>query len=124
MQTPKVTGFARLYHASRYSMKGFKAAFTHEPAFKYEVIAALVLIPSAIFVADNALQLAALIGVVLLVLTTELINSAVEAVVDRVGLERHELAGRAKDLGSAAVFMTLIIAALTWVSVIYHNHFG
>ncbi|WP_390879087.1 diacylglycerol kinase [Marinobacterium arenosum] len=119
--TRKITGLSRFYHATNYSLQGLRAAFRNEPAFRYEVYAALVLIPLSLFVAQGGMQLAALIGTVLMVLVFELVNTAIEAVVDRAGTEFHELAGLAKDLGSAAVFVMIIITTLTWGGVLWDN---
>jgi len=118
----KNTGLKRLYYASCYSAKGIQAAFKNEPAFRYEVYASAVLVPLACVVAENAYQLAALIGVCLIVLAMELVNTAVEAIVDRAGTEFHELAGIAKDTGSAAVLMVLILAGLVWGAVLWENY--
>ena len=117
----KVTGPARFYYATLYSIKGVKAAFRHEPAFQYEVYGFAVLFPLSFWVAQTATQWALLVGCCLLVLILELLNSAIEAVVDRAGTEFNELAGRAKDLGSAAVFFGLIITAMVWVGIIIDN---
>lgn len=119
--TAKNTGFKRFYYASIYSIQGVRAAYAQEPAFRYEVWGSAVLIPLACFVAQSPLQLAALICTCLLVLAFELVNSAIEAVVDRAGTEFHELAGLAKDLGSAVVFIALIIGALVWGAVLWEN---
>ncbi|BBB29136.1 diacylglycerol kinase [Neptunomonas japonica] len=117
----KVTGLARFYYATKYSIKGISAAFKHEPAFQYEVYGFLVLFPASFWVAQTATQWALLVSVCLLVLILELINSAIEAVVDRAGTEFNELAGRAKDLGSAAVMFGLLITAAVWGGVIWDN---
>ncbi len=119
MPNEKVTGPARFYYATCYSMKGIRAAFVHEPAFRYELYGALVLIPLSFWVAQTGIQLGLLIASCLLVLMAEVFNSAIEAVVDRAGLERHELAGRAKDLGSAGVFFALLIVMLIWGGVLW-----
>lgn len=117
----KVTGLARFYYATGYSIKGIKAAFKHEPAFQYEAYAFLVLFPASFWVAQTGTQWALLVSVCLLVLTLELINSAIEAIVDRAGTEISELAGRAKDLGSAAVLFGLLMAAAVWGGIIWDN---
>lgn len=119
--TTKNTGFKRFYHASIYSWQGLKAAYAQEPAFRYEVWGSAVLIPLAFFVAQSPMQLAALISTCLLVLAFELVNTAIEAVVDRAGTEFHELAGLAKDLGSAVVMVSLGIGALIWWAVLWTN---
>lgn len=95
-----------------------RAAFVFEPAFRLELALAVVLIPLAFYVTEAAASRALLIGSVLLVLMVEVINSAIEAVVDRVSLERHDLAGRAKDLGSAAVFLALANVVVIWLIIV------
>jgi len=117
----KATGFARFYHATRYSIKGLRAAYRDEPAFRYEVWAAAVLLPAAFWLAHSGLQLGLLISTLLFVLIMELINTAIEAVVDRAGTEFHALAGLAKDLGSAAVLLALIMTALVWGGIAWDN---
>lgn len=114
----KQRGLRRFWLATKYSWYGAKAAFNNEPAFQYEVYAAIVLIPSALWLAEDWAGAAAMIAAVLFVMLIELINSAIEAVVDRIGPERHELSGRAKDLGSAAVFLAMCIAILVWAAVL------
>jgi diacylglycerol kinase (ATP) len=104
---PGATGVKRLFNATRYSISGFKAAWQHEAAFRQELILGIVLIPAAFFITDSIPQTLLLIFSTVLVIIVELINSAIEAVVDRIGNEIHELAGRAKDIGSAAVFLSL-----------------
>lgn len=108
------TGLPRLLNAFGYSLDGFKAAFKHEDAFRQEVFFAVVLIPLAFFLEAEVLHRVLMIGSVFLVLIVELLNSAVEAVVDRVSIERHALAKRAKDIGSAAVFVALTNVVMTW----------
>lgn len=114
----KQRGLKRFWLATKYSWMGAKAAYREEPAFQYEVHAAGVLIPLAIWLADSLAGAAAMIAAVLFVMLVELINSAIEAVVDRIGPERHELSGRAKDLGSAAVFLAISIGVLVWCAVL------
>ena len=118
----KNTGLKRFYLASIYSIQGMKAAYAQEPAFRYEVWGSAVLIPLACFIAESPMQLAALISTCLLVMAFELVNSAIEAVVDRAGTEFHELAGLAKDLGSAVVMVSLAIGALVWGAVLWENY--
>lgn len=108
------TGIRRLMNAFGYSLEGFRAAFKHEDAFRQEVFLAVVLIPLALYLESEALHRILMIGSVFLVLIVELLNSAVEAVVDRVSIERHALAKRAKDIGSAAVFVALSNVVMTW----------
>ncbi len=108
------TGIRRLINAFGYSLAGFCAAFKHEDAFRQEVLLALVLIPLAFYLGKNPVEWALMIGSVLLVLIDELLNSAIEAAVDHTSLDRHPLAKQAKDIGSAAVFIALMIAAAVW----------
>lgn len=108
------TGIRRLINAFGYSMDGFKAAYQHEDAFRQEVWLSMVLIPLAFYLETEALHRILMVGSVLLVMIVELLNSAVEAVVDRVSIERHALAKRAKDIGSAAVLLALINLGVVW----------
>ena len=108
------TGLRRLINAFGYSVEGFKAAFTHEDAFRQEVFLALVLIPLAIYLGESSVEKALMIASVLLVLIVELLNSAIEAAVDHTSTDHHALAKRAKDIGSAAVFLALAIVAIVW----------
>ncbi len=124
MIVTKTTGLARFYHATRYSIKGIRAAYRTEPAFRYESWAALAMLPAAFWVAQSGLQLGLLISTLLFVLIMELINTAIEAVVDRAGTEFNTLAGLAKDLGSAAVLFSLFITALVWGGILYDNFFS
>jgi diacylglycerol kinase (ATP) len=114
----KHTGLKHLIKATGYSIKGFKQAVT-ETAFQHELLMAAVLIPLAFFLGENGVEWALMIGSALMVLVVELLNSAIESVVDRVGTEYHELSGRAKDLGSAAVTGALIVMAIVWGLVIF-----
>lgn len=118
MAKPGKTGFSRIIDAAGYSYKGFKAAYKHEAAFRQELMLLLVLAPVALWLGDSGIEYALLIGSLMLVLMVELLNSAVEAVVDRIGSDYHKLAGRAKDIGSAAVFVALSNAALIWLFVL------
>lgn len=113
------TGLRRLMNAFGYSVDGFKAAFKHEDAFRQEVFFSIVLIPLALYLEHEALHRVLMIGSVFLVLIIELLNSAVEAVVDRVSVERHALAKRAKDIGSAAVFVALTNVVVTWGLILF-----
>nr|WP_246589793.1 diacylglycerol kinase [Marinobacterium ramblicola] len=115
---------ARFYHATRYSIKGIRAAYASEPAFRYEVWIAAPMTPLAFLLAETGLQLGLLIAALLLVLMMELLNTAIEAIVDRAGTEFHQLAGLAKDLGSATVFLSLLITAAIWGGVIWDNFFS
>jgi len=104
----------QLWKALRWSMKGLHAGWRHEASFRLEALLAIVLIPLGLWLGNGALEKLALIGPALLVLSAELLNSAIEAVVDKVSPEFHELAGRAKDMGSAAVFLLLVLVVLSW----------
>ncbi len=108
-------GLRRLINATGYSMKGLKAAYQNEAAFREEVLLACVLVPAALLLRLPAVETVLLIGSVLLLMLVEILNSAVEAVVDRIGPEIHPLSGRAKDLGSAAVFIAMGILGMTWI---------
>jgi len=112
-------GVARIWNAFLYSVEGLCAAFKHETAFRQEILLAVILIPAALLLPASGAGKALLLASVLLVLIVELINSAIEAVVDRVSLEHHPLAKRAKDFGSAAVFLSLINVPLVWVLVLF-----
>lgn len=107
-------GFKRLWYATLYSIKGMSAACSAEVAFRLELLLAAVMIPLGLWYAETAVESVLLVGSVLLVLIVELLNSAIEAVVDRIGPEHHELSGRAKDMGSAAVLLSLLVVLLTW----------
>lgn len=112
------TGLQRLLRASVYSWQGLVAAFRNEAAFRQEVALSLIVIPMALWLGDSGTERALLVMVWVLVLVVELLNSAIEAVVDRIGAERHALAGRAKDIGSAAVLVALVNAGLVWLLVL------
>ena len=108
------TGFRRLWNAFGYSSAGFRAAYKHEDAFRQELHLAVVLIPLALWLPASNIGKALMIGSVLLVIMVELLNSAIEATVDRISLENHDLAKRAKDIGSSAVLVSLINVVVTW----------
>jgi diacylglycerol kinase (ATP) len=108
------TGLPRLINAFGYSVAGFKAAFRHEDAFRQEVFLACVLIPLGFYLGKTGIEKAMLVGAILLVLIVELLNSSIEASVDHTSIERHPLAKRAKDIGSAAVFVALGNFFLVW----------
>ena len=114
MSKPGNTGFTRIIKAAGYSWAGLKAAFKHEAAFRQELALCLVMIPLGVWLGQTGVERALLIGSLLLVLIVELLNSAIEAVVDRFGGEQHELSGRAKDIGSAAVFIALLNVVIVW----------
>lgn len=113
------TGLQRIWNAFLYSLEGLRAAFRHEDAFRQEVLAAALLIPAAFFLPAGGMGKALMIAAVLLVLIVELLNSAVEAAVDRISLEHHKLAKRAKDIGSAAVFLSLLNVPVVWLLVLF-----
>lgn len=123
MSKPGHKGIRRLIAATRYSAKGLQAAWKHESAFRQESLLGLIMLPLALLLGETVAQRAVLIGVCFLVLIVELLNSAIEAAVDRIGTEHHELAGRAKDMGSAAVSLSLLLVWLTWGLVIVHRLF-
>ncbi|MFO7306454.1 MAG: diacylglycerol kinase [Gammaproteobacteria bacterium] len=110
----KPTGLRRLAAASINSLKGLRSAFESEAAFRQEVLLAIVLVPLGLWLGETRTEKVLLVGSVLLVLIVELLNTAVETVIDRIGLERHALSGRAKDLGSAAVFVALVLLVTAW----------
>ncbi|EEY52847.1 diacylglycerol kinase [Vibrio cholerae HE48] len=103
-------------------MKGFAAAWKNEAAFRQEVTLALPLIALSFFLPVSTIEQVLMVGSLVLILIAELLNSAIEAVVDRIGVERHELSGRAKDIGSAAVFVALCFAAFTWGIILFNTY--
>ena len=112
------TGLKRIYNAFFYSLKGFKATFQNEEAFRQELLLSVVLIPIALWLGQNGLEKAILIFPIILVLIVELLNTGIEVLVDRVGRERHELSGMAKDIGSAAVMLSLLNVLIVWLLVL------
>jgi diacylglycerol kinase (ATP) len=114
MANHNVTGWRRLYNAFRFSMSGFKVCFRLEEAFRQEVFLLIPLFPLALWLGETPVERALLVGSMLLVPIVELINSAIEANVDRVGYERHELSARAKDIASAAVFSSVTYMWIIW----------
>ena len=108
------TGLRRLLNAFGYSLAGFRAAYKHEDAFRQEVLLAFVLIPLAFFLPVSGIGKALMIASVLLVIIVELVNSAIEATVDRISLDNHDLAKRAKDIGSSAVLVSLVNVLVVW----------
>lgn len=119
MKPENKANFQRIIRAMGYSMKGLKSTYIYEAAFRQELGLAIIFIPLGFYLGDTAIEKVLLVGSTLLVLIVELLNSAVEAVVDRVGSEYHELSGRAKDIGSAAVFVTMLLFAITWLLLIF-----
>jgi diacylglycerol kinase (ATP) len=118
------TGLKRIVLAAGYSAKGLRATFIHEAAFRQEVLLAAVLIPLACWLDVAMVERVLMIAAVFLVLIVELLNSAIEAVVDRIGPEQHELSGRAKDIGSAAVLLALLLTIYIWGEVLWPKLFN
>jgi diacylglycerol kinase (ATP) len=116
---PKPTGLTRLFRAFGNSLKGVVGAFREEAAFRQELGLAVVVIPVGLWLGRNGIERVLLIAPMFLVLIVELLNSAIEATVDRIGLERHKLSGLAKDIGSAAVLMSLLLLAVVWILVLW-----
>ena len=114
----KPTGFTRLFLAFGNSLKGFVGAYREEAAFRQELGLAVLVIPLGLWLGRNGIERSLLVAPMLLILIVELLNSAVEATVDRIGLERHHLSGLAKDIGSAAVFLSFILLATNWALVL------
>lgn len=114
----KPVGFTRLFRAFGASMKGFSGAFREEAAFRQELAFAVFAIPAGLWLGRTGVERALLVAPVLLILIVELVNSAIEATVDRIGLERHVLAGLAKDIGSAAVLLSFALMAVVWLLVL------
>lgn len=112
------TGLNRVWHAFGYSLSGLRAAWD-EKAFRQEAVAALVLIPASFYLGHSWLEVAALAGSVVVVMVVELLNTGIESAIDRIGPEWHELAKRAKDMGSAAVLLSLLLCAGIWAAAIY-----
>ena len=117
----QATGLTRIVKAAGYSYKGLIAAWQNEAAFRQELVATVVAIIVAVWLDVGVIARILLIGSVLLVMIVEILNSAIEAIVDRVGTEYHELSGRAKDMGSAAVSLAIILALFVWASVLWQH---
>ena len=117
-------GLTRIIKAGGYSYQGLRAAWINEAAFRQEAIVTLIAIILAFFIDVSVLERILLIGSVVLVVILELVNSAIEAVVDRIGTERHELSGRAKDMGSAAVLVAIILGLFTWGTILWQHFFA
>ncbi|GDX07235.1 diacylglycerol kinase [Buttiauxella sp. WJP83] len=116
-----VTGFTRIIKAAGYSWKGLKAAWINEAAFRQEGVCAVIAIAIACYLDIDPITRILLIGSVVLVMIVEILNSAIESLVDRVGTDYHELSGRAKDMGSAAVLIAIILAVITWVTLLWQH---
>jgi diacylglycerol kinase (ATP) len=121
---PGNTGIRRLLRATVYSVQGFVHAFRNEAAFRQELALTVVLVPAALWLGRDVIERAMLVAVLFFVLAVELLNSAVEAAIDRHGDEHHELSGAAKDLGSAAVFVGLTIVVVVWGAVVYDRFYA
>ncbi|OGA07161.1 MAG: diacylglycerol kinase [Betaproteobacteria bacterium RIFCSPHIGHO2_12_FULL_69_13] len=121
MDNPRTgkTGLRRVIDATRYSLAGLAAAARHDDAFRQELVLCAVLAPLGLWLGETGAERALLLGSLLLILIVELLNSALEAAVDRISLERHLLAGRAKDMGSAAVMLSLVNAGVVWLLVLF-----
>jgi diacylglycerol kinase (ATP) len=117
-------GWQRLVDATVFSIKGLKACWTQEAAFRQELAAVLILAPAAFWLGTTTTQRILLLSTCFLVLIVELVNSAIEAVVDRIGMEDHPLSGRAKDMGSAAVLLSLVASAAVWGLVVWQRWTG
>lgn len=114
-------GLGRVFKAAGYSLKGLRAALRYEAAFRQELLLVLLMAPAAFWVGQDAIQIILLLSALVLVLIVELLNSAIEAVADAVTLENNELIGRAKDLGSAAVLLSLLSAGALWVTILINR---
>ncbi|MBN1848368.1 MAG: diacylglycerol kinase [Deltaproteobacteria bacterium] len=123
MQRKKNKGIPRLIKACGYSLKGLKAAWLNEEAFRIEILIIGIIFPLGWWLGASGTQKALLIGIYFVVLIVELINSAIEAIVDRIGEEYHLLAGRAKDLGSASVFISLTACVVIWAIILFERFF-
>jgi diacylglycerol kinase (ATP) len=119
MDRPKLSGMHRLLLAFVNSWKGFKGALASEEAFRQEVMLAVVLLPLGVWLGKNGVEKALLVASMLLVLIVELLNTGIETVVDRIGLERHELSGLAKDVGSTAVLLSFAVLIVVWGFVLF-----
>ncbi|MBT8433332.1 MAG: diacylglycerol kinase [Gammaproteobacteria bacterium] len=112
-------GFTRIKKATGYSWQGLRAAYRHETAFRQETWLCIVMVPLGLYLGDNAVEKALLVSSVLLLPLVEILNSAIEAVVDRFGDEQHELSGRAKDMGSAAVALAILLMVVVWFLLLF-----
>ncbi len=119
MNKPNGTGIGRIIKAGQCSLQGLEAVYKHESAFRQELLLVVILAPLAFFLGKTPLGVSLMLFGLLLVLLVEVLNSAIEAIVDRVGLEHHELSGRAKDMGSLAVLMALILCGILWAGVYF-----
>lgn len=122
MAKPGATGVIRIIKATKYSYLGIRAALKHEAAFRQESVLAIIMIIASMFLAKNVEQLVLLLSGPFIVMIAEILNSAIEAIVDRIGNEYHELSGRAKDMGSASVFIALTYTVISWGLIIMSNY--
>ncbi len=116
---PQLRGLRRLRRAAGHSLAGLRQAWEGEEAFRIEVVLFVLTTPLALWFGEDGVERAVLIGSVVFLMTVELLNSAVEAAVDRIGLEHHPLSGRAKDIASAAVFLAIVLVPMTWLLVLW-----
>ncbi|TMO28201.1 diacylglycerol kinase [Pseudoalteromonas sp. S4741] len=121
---PNGLGIKRIFKATYCSYLGFKAAFKEEAAFRQELVLSIILLPLSFWLATSILHWALLVSTLLVILIVELLNSAIEALTDRVSTDHHVLSGRAKDMGSAAVTLSLMIALITWGASLYLKVFN
>ncbi len=119
MAKPGETGLRRIFSACGYSYKGLRSCWRNEAAFRQEVLASIILIPLGFYLGAGGVEKALLVGSCLFVLIVEVLNSGIEAVVDRIGHEHHDLSGLAKDLGSAAVMLSLVLLTLIWALILF-----
>ncbi len=119
MTSQGTTGLTRIINAFFFSMKGLRAAYVNEAAFRQELFLVIVLAPVALYLGETGLEKAVMVGSLFLVLIVELLNSGIEAAIDRIGTEHHKLSGRAKDIGSASVFMSLLNVLVVWALVLF-----
>ena len=124
MEKRSNTGLKRLINATFFSLAGLRTAWQHEAAFREELILIVVLVPTSFWLGNNAIEYVLLIGSLMIVLIAELLNSALEAAVDRISAENHELSRRAKDMGSAAVFVALVLCGISWGIIGWQNLAG
>ncbi len=117
-------GLKRVINAFFYSMAGFKAAWINEAAFRQELLSGIIVVPAGFFIGSTGTQRAILIGSYFIIPLVELLNSAIEATVDRFGNERNELSGRAKDIGSAAVFLSICSAVIIWALIVWERFYS
>ena len=122
MAGQNLKGFARIYAAFFHSIRGFKATWMHEEAFRQEVYLFVLAGPLGLWLGETPMEKVLLTGSIILVMIVELLNTGIEIVVDRISFERHELSGRAKDIGSAAVLTSLMLAAVVWVLVLLPHY--